>query len=254
MRKKIVAGNWKMNKELMEALQLSTAVIQYAQNLSDEVEVVLAPPSVYLHIFNAMRKDAPQLKIAAQNCAAFEEGAYTGELSAKILKSIDVDYVILGHSERRKYFNESASTLKAKVDEALSKELNVIFCCGEPDNIRDNQAHEAYIQQQLEDSLFHLAENQMPNIVLAYEPIWAIGTGKTATPEQAQQMHAFIRGIVAKKYNTTVAENLTILYGGSCKPSNAASIFAQKDVDGGLIGGASLVDKQFLTLVDELHN
>lgn len=253
MRKKIVAGNWKMNKELMEALQLSTAVIQYAQNLSDEVEVVLAPPSVYLHIFNAMRKDAPQLKIAAQNCAAFEAGAYTGELSAKILKSIDVDYVILGHSERRKHFNETALILKAKVDEALSKELKVIFCCGEPLDIRESQEHEAYIQQQLEDSLFHLFENEMANVVLAYEPIWAIGTGKTATPVQAQEMHAFIRRIVAEKYNSVVAENLTILYGGSCKPANAASIFVQKDVDGGLIGGASLVEKQFLTLIDELN-
>lgn len=248
-RQLMVAGNWKMNKNLMEALQLASEVITKAKKISGNVEIVLAPPTPYLHITNNMSKDVPYVNIAAQNCHYETNGAYTGEVSADMLQSMDLSYVILGHSERRKYFNENHEILTKKVNAAIQAGLKVIFCCGEPLEIREAGTHETFVLNQLEESLFHLPEEAMENVVVAYEPVWAIGTGKTATPEQAQEMHAFIRSQISQKYNATIAESCTILYGGSCKPSNASDLFAQADVDGGLVGGASLKSEDFMKIV-----
>ena len=249
-RQLMVAGNWKMNKNLMEALQLASEVITKAKKISGNVEIVLAPPTPYLHITNNMSKDVPYVNIAAQNCHYETNGAYTGEVSADMLQSMDLSYVILGHSERRKYFNENHEILTKKVNAAIQAGLKIIFCCGEPLEIREAGTHQAFVLNQLEESLFHLSEEEMKNVVVAYEPVWAIGTGKTATPEQAQEMHAFIRSEIGQKYNTTIADSCTILYGGSCKPSNASDLFAQVDVDGGLVGGASLKSEDFMKIVN----
>jgi len=246
----MVAGNWKMNKKLMEAFTLASVVIQKAKKLSGTVEIVLAPPAPYLHTINSMSKDLPYVKVAAQNCHFEKSGAYTGEVSAEILQSMGLAYVIIGHSERRKYFNEDHDLLSKKVSAALNAGIQVIFCCGEPLEIREAATHEAFVQKQLEESLFHLSPTEMGQVVVAYEPVWAIGTGKTASPEQAQDMHSFIRSQIANKYNGEIANNCTILYGGSCKPTNASSLFAKEDVDGGLVGGAALDAESFIQIVN----
>lgn len=245
----MVAGNWKMNKNLIEAFTLASLVITQAKKLPSTVEIVLAPPAPYLHTINSMSKDVPYVKIAAQNCHYETHGAYTGEISAQMLHSMEIAYVIIGHSERRKYFNEDHDMLAKKVSAALQEGVQVIFCCGEPLEIRNAGTHQAFVQQQLEQSLFHLSETEMQKVIIAYEPVWAIGTGQNASPEQAQDMHAFIRTKLAQKYNANIADNCTILYGGSCNPSNAAALFAQTDVDGALVGGASLNPEDFMQIV-----
>jgi triosephosphate isomerase len=249
-RQLMVAGNWKMNKKLMEALTLASVIIQKAKKLSGTVEIVLAPPAPYLHTINSMCKDVPYVKVAAQDCHFEKNGAYTGEVSAEILESMGLAYVIIGHSERRKYFNEDHDLLAKKVSAALDAGIQVIFCCGEPLEVREVAAHEDFVKHQLEESLFQLSPTKMRQVVVAYEPVWAIGTGKTASPDQAQEMHAFIRGQIADKYNKEIADNCTILYGGSCKPSNASSLFAKEDVDGGLVGGAALDAESFIQIID----
>ena len=193
--------------------------------------------------------DINKVGLAAENCAAKDKGAYTGEVSAAMVASTGANYVILGHSERREYFNETPEMLKEKVDLALANGLKVIFCCGESLELRENGTYKEYIKSEIEGSLFHLSADQFANIVIAYEPIWAIGTGKTATSDQAEEVHAVIRGLVADKYGKQVADDTTILYGGSCKPANAPELFSKPDIDGGLIGGASLKADSFMGIV-----
>lgn len=248
-RKKIVAGNWKMNKNLFEGKQLVEDILHSGIELPEDVEVVIAPPFIGLEMTASLLKDKKGFFLAAQNCHQERSGAFTGEISAEMLKSVGVDYVILGHSERRDHFGETNEILAKKVDAVLAQEMKVIFCCGEPLQIREANTQNEHIQAQIENGLFHLSEAAFKDIVIAYEPIWAIGTGLTASDEQAQSMHAFIRSIIAQKYGEEVAASTSILYGGSAKPSNAAGLFAQADVDGGLIGGASLVASDFAAVV-----
>lgn len=250
MRKKIVAGNWKMNNDLSETETLLSDLKE--QVFPEEVEVIVAPafPNLF-HTFQSVREHP--ILVAAQNMNANEAGPYTGEVSAKMLKSVGVDIVILGHSERRAYFHETHDMLAEKVDTALKNDMIVIFCFGEELKDRKNEVHFDVVKAQVSESLFHLSEEAWENIVLAYEPVWAIGTGETATPEQAQEMHHYIRNEVAKKYTKTLADGISILYGGSVKPGNAKEIFAKKDVDGGLIGGASLKAADFMEIVNSFE-
>ncbi|MEZ5023416.1 MAG: triose-phosphate isomerase [Chitinophagales bacterium] len=252
MRKNIVAGNWKMNLLVEEANDLANSIGKYiSENVIDSnIEVILAPPALYLDSLVNNTKHLFNLNVAAQNCYQAPKGAFTGEISAPMLKSVGVKYVIIGHSERRLCFGEDNETLKQKVSAVLDNHLQPIFCCGEQESERDAGNHKAFIESQLIDSLFHLSASELAKCVIAYEPIWAIGTGKTASPEQAQEIHQFIRELIAKKYDDATANNITILYGGSCKPSNAKELFSQKDVDGGLIGGASLLADQFVDIID----
>jgi len=251
-RKKIVAGNWKMNQNLFEGKQLVEDILNSNFTLADNQEVIIAPPFIQLSLAAGQLKDKPGVFLAAQNCHQKTSGAYTGEISAGMLKSTGVDYVILGHSERREYFAESEALLAEKVDAVLAQELKVIFCVGEPLAIRDAGQQNDYVAAQISKSLFHLTEQQLPDIVLAYEPIWAIGTGRTASKEQAQDMHAHIRQVIAGKFGEAAADNMTILYGGSCKPDNASKLFSQPDVDGGLIGGASLKAADFVAIIQAM--
>lgn len=249
MRKKIVAGNWKMNTTVPEGVKLAKEVndaVAAAQNL--KCEVVIGVPFTHLTaVKDAI--DINKLGLAAENCAAKGSGAYTGEVSAPMVVSTGANYVILGHSERREYFNETPAMLKEKVDLALASGLKIIFCCGESLELRENGTYVDFIKSEISESLFHLTAEQMANIVIAYEPIWAIGTGKTATSDQAQEIHAMIRALIAEKYGKQVADDISILYGGSCKPSNAPELFAKADIDGGLIGGASLKAESFMGIV-----
>lgn len=247
MRKHIVAGNWKMNNDLAQTETLITELKM--QNSLQDVEVMIAPSFTNLwHAFNALRDDS--IEVIAQNMHFAESGAYTGEVSACMLKSVGIKTVILGHSERRAYFNETDDLLAKKVDAALKNDLRVIFCFGEELKDRKSGNHEEIVQSQIKNALFHLEASAFKNIVLAYEPVWAIGTGETASPEQAQDMHAFIRKTLATKYGNEVADDVSILYGGSVKPSNAKEIFGKPDVDGGLIGGASLKAEDFFAIVN----
>ncbi|WMX16097.1 MULTISPECIES: triose-phosphate isomerase [unclassified Aureispira] len=248
-RQLIVAGNWKMNKNLIEAFSLASEILAKAKKMSNKVEIVLAPPAPYLHTINSMSKDIAHVNIAAQNCHYEPKGAYTGEISAEMLASMNLTYVILGHSERRKFFQEDHEVLAKKVDAAIRAGVKVIFCCGEPLEEREANQQENFVLKQLKESLFHLSQDAMKQVVIAYEPIWAIGTGKTASPAQAQEMHQFIRHQISEHYTAELANACSILYGGSCKPSNAAELFAQKDVDGGLVGGASLQSEDFLQII-----
>jgi len=247
MRKNIVAGNWKMNNNAAETAAL-IADLKGKTNTGN-AEVIIAPTAVHLQAaVNALVDSG--IQVAAQNMHQAENGAYTGEVSAGMLGSIDIDTVILGHSERRAYFHESDTLLAQKVDTALKHNMRVIFCFGEELEDRQNERHFEVVAAQLKNAIFHLTSDQWKNIVLAYEPVWAIGTGETASPEQAQDMHAFIRKTVAEKYDTTTAQTVTILYGGSVKPANAKEIFSKEDVDGGLIGGASLKAEDFFAIVN----
>jgi triosephosphate isomerase len=248
-RKKIVAGNWKMNQNLFEGKQLVTDILQNSAPLSANVDVILAPPFTQLELAAAQLKDQEGFFLAAQNCHQEKSGAYTGEVSAHMLKSVGVDYVILGHSERRQYFGEKEALLAQKVDTALDAELKIIFCVGEPLEVRDANTQNELVKTQIVGGLFHLDEAAFKDVIIAYEPVWAIGTGRTATAQQAQDMHAFIRSVIAGKYGAEVAENTIILYGGSCNPANAATLFACPDVDGGLIGGASLKADDFDSII-----
>lgn len=252
MRKKIVAANWKMNLNLEEGKNLVAAIIKDIPTLTEQTHIVIAPPFVYLQQTAAQLNGNNHMYLGAQNCSTEASGAYTGEVSAGMIKNVGAQYVILGHSERREYFDESDAIVAKKTDQALSNGLQVIFCCGEPLNIRDSDTQNIYVEQQVRAGLFHLDVAQLKNITIAYEPIWAIGTGRTATSAQAQDMHAHIRSIIAKQYGQQAADDMTILYGGSCKPSNAAELFACPDVDGGLIGGASLKADEFLGIVNAM--
>ena len=254
MRKKIVAGNWKMNNDLQEGLQLTSEIVHMVKDeVNDEVTVILATPFVHLSGVSRLLDGATNIFLGAQNCNEHVSGAYTGEVSAAMLKSVQAEYVILGHSERREYFNETNELLTKKVNTALAHGLKPIFCCGESLEIRENDTHFDFVCQQLTESLFHLNEEEITGIVIAYEPIWAIGTGKTATAGQAQEMHEVLRNHLAGKFGREIAEGLSILYGGSAKPANAGELFAGKDVDGGLIGGASLKSRDFVDIVTSFH-
>ncbi|HTJ50001.1 MAG TPA: triose-phosphate isomerase [Cyclobacteriaceae bacterium] len=250
MRQKIVAGNWKMNKTLEEANILATEVMgMVADEVKGDVKVVLCTPFPYLVSIKNLLGNNTRISVSAQNCSEHEAGAYTGEVSAPMLKSIGVPYVILGHSERRQYFGEDAKLLAKKVDIALKNNLIPIFCCGEPLEVRESNGHEALVKKQVEESLFHLDGDTIQKVVIAYEPVWAIGTGKTASSQQAQDMHAVIRKHLASKFGQAVADNITILYGGSVGPANAKELFACPDVDGGLVGGASLKSRDFTEII-----
>ena len=249
MRKKIVAGNWKMNKNLQEGIALAKELNEKLSADKPACDVVICTP--YIHLASvAGLIDKNIIGLGAENCADKEKGAYTGEVSAEMVKSTGADYVILGHSERRAYYGETAEILKEKVNLALANGLKVIFCIGEVLEEREAGKQNEVVKAQIEGSLFELTAEQYANIILAYEPVWAIGTGKTATAEQAEEMHAFIRGVIVEKFGAQVAEDTTILYGGSCKPSNAKELFAKPDVDGGLIGGAALKADDFKGIID----
>ncbi len=248
MRKKIAAANWKMNLTLEEGKQLVRGIVESGIRLSDHQEMILCVPMPYLAEVKKMVKNYPHISVGAQNVADHASGAYTGETSAAMLQSVDADYVIIGHSERRSYYGETHSMLKDKVTLALAHKLKPIFCCGEPLEIREKEEQNAYVEKQLQDSLFALAETDFKQLVIAYEPIWAIGTGRTASPQQAEEMHAFIRSRIAEKYGNETALHTTLLYGGSCKPENAAELFSCPDVDGALIGGASLKADSFVAI------
>ncbi len=246
MRKQIVAGNWKMNKNREETSQLISELKSALPK--SEAEVIIAPTFVNLAA-SAEQLKGSFIQVAAQNMHFAESGAYTGEISADMLRSVDVTTVILGHSERRAYFGEDDALLAKKVDAALKAGMRIIFCFGEELEQRKSGEHFKVVESQLKNALFHLSGTAWKHIVLAYEPVWAIGTGETATPEQAQEMHAFIRKTLTEAYDKDIADAVSILYGGSVKPANAAEIFSKKDVDGGLIGGASLVAADFASIV-----
>lgn len=249
MRKKIVAGNWKMNKNLQEGVALAKELNEALTADKPNCGVVICTPFIHL-VSVAQILDADIIGLGAENCADKEKGAYTGEVSAEMVKSTGAQYVILGHSERRAYYGETPEILKEKVNLALANGLKVIFCIGEVLEEREAGKQNEVVKSQLEGSLYDLTAEQFSNIILAYEPVWAIGTGKTATAEQAEEMHAFIRATIAEKFGAEAAENTTILYGGSCKSSNAKELFAKPDVDGGLIGGAALKAADFKGIID----
>ena len=249
MRKNIVAGNWKMNTTVAEGVQLAKEVNEAVAAAGElKCDVVIGVPFTHLTAVKDVI-DIEKVGLSAENCANKEKGAYTGEVSAAMVASTGANYVILGHSERREYYNETPEILKEKVDLALANGLKIIFCCGESLELRNAGTYEEFIKAELKDSLFHLSAEEFANIVIAYEPIWAIGTGKTATSDQAEEVHAFIRSFLAEKYGETVANDTTILYGGSCKPTNAPELFAKPNIDGGLIGGASLKAADFMGIV-----
>ena len=249
MRKKIVAGNWKMNETLQEGIALATEINNALKADKPNCDVVICTPFIHLaSVANVLDKDL--VKLGAEDCANKEKGAYTGEVSAAMVKSTGAEYVILGHSERRQYYGETAEILKEKVEMALANGLKVIFCCGETLEEREANKQNEVVKAELEGSVFHLSEEAWKNIILAYEPIWAIGTGKTATSDQAEEMLAYIRSIVAEKYGKDVASETSILYGGSCKASNAPELFSKPNIDGGLIGGASLKADDFKGIID----
>lgn len=249
MRKKIVAGNWKMNKNLQEGVALAKELNEVLANEKPNCDVVICTPFIHLASVSAVINH-DVIGLGAENCADKASGAFTGEVSAEMVKSTGAEYVILGHSERREYYHETPAILKEKVDLALANGLKVIFCIGESLAQREANEQNAVCKAELEGSVFHLTPEQWANIVIAYEPIWAIGTGKTATSDQAEEIHAFIRSLVAEKYGEQVADDTSILYGGSCKASNAPELFAKKDIDGGLIGGASLKVPDFKGIID----
>jgi len=249
MRKKIVAANWKMNLTLQEGKGLVDGILAGLPALTEEKQVVIATPYVHLVQTAAQLEGKNYISLGAQNCYTEAAGAYTGEISAAMLQSAGVAYVILGHSERREYFKEDDAMLAKKTDQALVNGLKVIFCCGESLDIRDADTQNDYVATQIKAGLFHLSAEQLKDVVIAYEPIWAIGTGRTASAQQAQDMHAHIRSVIAVQYGQDAAENMSILYGGSAKPGNAPELFACEDVDGGLIGGASLKSRSFVDII-----
>jgi len=252
MRKKIIAGNWKMNKTFQEADELVENISQGLKELNlNKKEVILCPPFLYAEMVSDYAEEFP-FSVGVQNVSEYKRGAYTGEVSAEMIQSMDIKYVVIGHSERRSLFDESDDVLASKTDRALAYGLTPIFCCGELLEARKAENHFEVVKAQIVDGLFHLDKDEIQKVVIAYEPVWAIGTGETATKEQAQEMHQFIRKLVAAKYNKEIADEITILYGGSVKPTNAEEIFAEPDVDGGLIGGASLKAEDFLAIIDAM--
>ena len=249
MRKNIVAGNWKMNKTLQEGVALATELKEILKNENPNCEVIIGTPFIHLATVAEVIKGSV-IKLSAENCADKESGAYTGEVSAAMVKSTGAEYCILGHSERRQYYHETYDILKEKVLLALANGLKPIFCIGELKEEREAGKQNEVVKAQLEGSVFNLSAEDFSKVVLAYEPVWAIGTGLTATSDQAEEIHAYIRSLIAAKYGNEVADNTTILYGGSCKASNAKELFSKPDVDGGLIGGASLKAPDFKGIID----
>ncbi|MET0635258.1 MAG: triose-phosphate isomerase [Chitinophagaceae bacterium] len=252
MRKQIAAANWKMNLTIQQGDVLLTEILQAGINLSEGQHAIFAVPSPYLSMAKEKLAGAENYDVAAQNLYQKESGAYTGEISATMLTSLGIKYCVVGHSERREYFNETNADLAAKVDICLKHGLTPIFCCGEPLEVREKEAQNEFVARQLEESLLHLAPDDLQKIVIAYEPIWAIGTGRTATTQQAQDIHAYLRSVLAAKYTQAVADTISILYGGSVKAANAVELFASPDVDGGLVGGASLVPAEFIAIIKAL--
>jgi triosephosphate isomerase len=254
MRKQIAAANWKMNLTLQEGEKLTDDLLATEYTLTENQLVILGVPFPYILNVQEKLKEKQNSFVAAQNCSANKNGAYTGEVSAAMLQSIGLQYVIIGHSERREYNKESNSLLAEKINIAMSNGLKPIFCCGEPLNIREAETQNAYVETQLKESLFHLTEAEIENFIIAYEPIWAIGTGRTASSDQAQEMHAYIRKVLADKFGNDTANSISILYGGSVKAANAVEIFGKPDVDGGLVGGASLVVTEFAAIINSLKS
>lgn len=252
MRKQIAAANWKMNCTYQQAEKLLDEILKPGIALKPHQQVLFSVPFPYLIMANSEVSDENNYDIAAQNCYTKKSGAFTGEVSAEILDSINIRYCIVGHSERREYFNESNQVLAEKVDILLQFGITPVFCCGEPLQIREAGTQNSYVETQLRESLFHLSEAQVSQIIIAYEPIWAIGTGKTASTAQAQEMHAYLRSVLAGKYGKSVANDISILYGGSVKAANAPELFASEDVDGGLVGGASLNAEEFVAIIRAL--
>ncbi len=254
MRKKIVAGNWKMNLDIADSKKLALDISTDIQNLeTNNTRIIIAPTSTNLYpVYHQPGMDT-RIEIAAQNMHQAKNGAFTGEISAEMISSVGITTVILGHSERRTYFNETNFALAEKVSTALENKMDVIFCFGESLIERQKKLHFVTVDKQIREGLFHLKESDWKNITLAYEPVWAIGTGETASPEQAQEMHEFIRSVLAKKYGNEIAQSVSILYGGSVKPSNAKEIFSKPDVDGGLIGGAALNSVDFVALIKAIQ-
>ncbi len=250
MRKKVVAGNWKCNTTLLEGIELAKTINEMvAAKGAKDVVVVLGTP--FTHLAKIVETvDSERIGVSAQNCAAEQKGAFTGEVSAAMVKSTGAGYVILGHSERREYYGETSTILNKKVALALENELTPIYCCGEALSVRQAGTQNAFVRQQLEETIFNLTPGDFSKLIIAYEPIWAIGTGVTATSEQAQEMLAYIRALIAEKYGHAIAEETSILYGGSCNAKNAPELFAGKDIDGGLIGGASLKAEDFLAIIN----
>jgi len=250
MRKKIVAGNWKMNTIVEDGVTLASSINAELKNvtLRDDTYVIIAPPFTHLTFINQLI-DSDKLLLAAQNCSTESKGAFTGEVSAEMLKILGCDAVILGHSERRAYYHETSDILIKKLDQVLKNQMIPIFCCGEMLEQREKGEHFKVVENQISEVLFDLSEEDFSKVVIAYEPVWAIGTGVTASNEQAQEMHAFIRKIISEKFGNDIADNTSILYGGSVNPSNASELFSQNDVDGGLVGGASLKTDSFIEII-----
>ena len=252
MRKQIAAANWKMNKTLAEGITLLNEIIATDFDLTESREVLFAIPFPFLMSSTETITGKKNMYVTAQNCHHKTSGAYTGEVSVSMLSSIGIKYCLVGHSERREYFAESNEMLAEKVNLCLAENIKPVFCCGESLSIRDAETQNEYVGNQLHESLFHLTEDQIQNVVIAYEPIWAIGTGRTASALQAQEMHAHLRSVLANKYGTEIANEISILYGGSVKGANASEIFSMPDVDGGLVGGASLVASEFIQIINAL--
>ncbi len=248
-RKKIVAGNWKMNTNFNEALELLN-FIQINSTTSPYVEKILFPPFAFIKSIKDALSITNNIKIGAQNCSEFNSGAYTGEVSADMLKSISCDYVLIGHSERRRYFNETSEQFILKIEQALLADLKIIFCFGENLEHRKSNSHFNIVKTQLNEVLSRLPKDKINQLVLAYEPVWAIGTGETASPVQAQEMHLYIRTVIAQMFSEELAQHISILYGGSCNSQNAKELFNCPDVDGGLIGGASLIGPEFCKIIN----
>lgn len=253
MRKKIVAGNWKMNLLDDEVINFIVDFNSKKNNIESDAEIVILPASIYLDTMISMPDW--DIKIGAQNCSQFNNGAYTGEISAQMLKDFDFDsenlhYCLVGHSERRSYFKETNYICADKVNRLIENDLKPIYCCGEELEDRESKNHFSLVQAQIEEGLFHLREEELKQVVIAYEPVWAIGTGVTASSEQAQEMHLFIRTLIDKRYGSETANSISILYGGSCNPENAQELFNQPDIDGGLIGGASLEVDSFIDIIN----
>lgn len=246
MRKNIVAGNWKMNTTVAEGVELAKAVVAKSSEVAEEVGLIIAPPFTHLYAVNEVVKGT-KVGLSAQNCADHEKGAYTGEVAVNMISGLGCQYTILGHSERREYYGETDQTLCTKIKLALEAGLSPIFCIGEKLDEREAGRHFEVVTEQVKNVLYTLTAEEMAKVIVAYEPVWAIGTGKTATAEQAQEIHACIRKVIAEKFGA-LAEEITILYGGSCKPSNAKELFACPDIDGGLIGGAALKADDFIAI------
>jgi triosephosphate isomerase len=249
MKPKMVIGNWKMNKSFEEADDLIIAIGEQIAGLRLETGVVLCPPFVYLELATDQAQEA-EFTVGAQNCSEYKNGAVTGEISAEMLAQLGIEFCIVGHSERRRYFQESNQTIAKKINILLENQLIPIVCCGEMIEERKADHHFEVVEKQIKESLFHLSKENFESVVIAYEPVWAIGTGETATPEQAEEMHAFIRQLIEKKYGTEISYSAYILYGGSCNAQNALNIFTQPNVDGGLIGSASLESNEFVSIIE----